>query len=508
MERNLKKAVFMLFVILFGIILRITTETIYSFIFNSYDLTTFTGFILRALFVLSFVFVWLLITFRKEAERSKLAWLLFLVIDPVMGMTFFLSFGRSFRMSLRSRKRGLKPAGTYQALDASRTIPITDKFYKYARILDMATEQTKLPISVGSSKTTLINNGEVFFPELIEKIKHAKHTILIEVYILRYDLRGKELIELLKKKAKEGLKVILIIDGLGSASFARFRKNIFKDSLVEFYIFDKITFPLFNTRITYRNHRKLFIVDDTAYTGGMNIGDEYDNSVPYYTFFKDTMLKIEGDALNSVMALFKKDYYYVTGEHLNLNPTIKEVSQPGFVQLVESGPDSLSTDIHDLYLGLIMRAEKKIQIMTPYIALDDELLAAIKMAIKQGVHVDIIIPGKPDKILVYMITRYYAGLLSEMGVNIYIYQKGFLHSKALLIDDELGVLGSYNLDNRSARIDFEVAAVIINDTVQDLAKDFKKTIEVSTLETLESYRSRSIIRRFIEHTLSLFSSLV
>ena len=508
MERNLKKLVFIISVVIFGILLRIATESIYSLIFNTYDLSTFTGVLLRSIFVLSFIIVWLLITLRKEVERSKLAWLLFLVIDPVMGMTFFLSFGRSFRMSIRSRKRSLGPAGHYLGLNPDKTIPITQPFYKYMRILNMASTQNALPLSYQSSQTTLINNGETFYPDLVNSIKAATHYILIEVYILRYDLRGQEIIELLKQKADEGLKVVLMIDGLGSARFARFKSHVFKHSHIEYYVFDRIKFPLFNTRITYRNHRKLFITDSTAYVGGMNIGDEYDNSVPYYTFFKDTMVKLEGDAVKSVLALFKKDYFYVTGTPLNVTPVGGIVASKGYVQIVESGPDSKSTDIHDLYLGLIMRADQHIQIMTPYIALDDELIAALKMAIKQGVKVDIIIPGKPDKIMVYMVTRYYAGLLSELGVNIYIYQKGFIHSKTMVVDEELGVIGSYNLDNRSARIDFEVATVIINETVDALIQDFHETLKDSSLETLESYRKRSFIRRFVEHTLSLFSSLV
>jgi cardiolipin synthase len=154
------------------------------------------------------------------------------------------------------------------------------------------------------------------------------------------------------------------------------------------------------------------------------------------------------------------------------------------------------------------RAKSSIQIMTPYLALDDEILSAIRIAIKEGVKVDIIVPGVPDKYMVYMVTKYYIGVLLEMGANVHVYEKGFLHSKVLVIDEILASVGSYNLDNRSARIDFEITAICIHENVKDLVLDFKSTLEDSKSLDKATYLKRPIVYRFIEHTLSLFSSLV
>jgi cardiolipin synthase len=261
--------------------------------------------------------------------------------------------------------------------------------------------------------------------------------------------------------------------------------------------------------VTYRNHRKIFIIDgQEAYVGGMNIGDEYDNSVPYYTFFKDTMVHLNGLGISAIQSIFAKDYFYVTGQPLRIvdKPSLKVSNSK--VQLVESGPDQLSPDIHDLYQGLMARAKRSIQIMTPYLALDDEILSALRIAIKEGVRVDIIVPGVPDKYLVYMVTKYYMGILLKMGAYVHVYKKGFLHSKVLIIDETLASVGSYNLDNRSARIDFEITALFMHEQVKTLVQDFKSTQDEAVALEAENFLSRPILYRFIEHTLSLFSSLV
>jgi cardiolipin synthase A/B len=509
MERNLKKVLFLGIAISFGIGLRVLAEWVYQLIFREYELTSFTGLSLRLLFAVIFVFVWLAITFRIEEPRNKLPWLLFLFIDPILGMTLFLSLGRSFRMSLRYRKRLLKEAGFYgnlKPVDESTLHQISDQFL---RPLDMASRQNRLPIYKDSTEVKIIFNGENFFPELFEKIKKATSSIWIEVYILRFDQTGQRFLKLLDEKAKEGLEVKLLIDGMGSAGLIAFHQRRLKKLSFEWHINDRVYFPLFNTRITYRNHRKMFIIDgQEAYLGGMNIGDEYDNSIPYYTFFKDTMIHLNGLSVEAIQSIYAKDYYYITGKPLAINDHPQRIASHSLTQIVESGPDQLSPDIHDLYQGLMARAKSSIQIMTPYLALDDEILSAIRIAIKEGVKVDIIVPGVPDKYMVYMVTKYYIGVLLEMGANIHVYEKGFLHSKMLVIDEILASVGSYNLDNRSARIDFEITAICIHDNVKDLVNDFKNTLEDSKTLDKATYLKRPIVYRFIEHTLSLFSSLV
>ena len=509
MERNLKKILFLGIAVLFGVGLRVFAEWVYQLVFNAYDFTTITGVLVRLSFAVIFVVVWLAITFRIEEPRNKLPWLLFLLIDPILGMTLFLSLGRSFRMSVRSRKRNLKEAGFYGDLKAADEKMVSNISEQYARPLDMASRQNRLPIYQDATDVKIILNGENFFPELFDKIKKAKRSIWVEVYILRYDETGKRFLNLLEDKAQEGLDVKLLIDGLGSAGFIAFHLKKLKKCHFEWHINDRVFFPLFNTRITYRNHRKIFIIDgQEAYLGGMNIGDEYDNSIPYYTTFKDTMVYLNGLSVEAVQSIYAKDYYYITGQSLRILESPKKVFKNSLVQIVESGPDQLSPDIHDLYQGLMARAKSSIKIMTPYLALDDEILSAIRIAIKEGVRVDVIVPGVPDKYLVYMVTKYYMGILLEMGAHVHVYEKGFLHAKTLIIDDTLASIGSYNLDNRSARIDFEITALCIHDDVKTLVDDFNQTIQESKTLSKNTYLKRSIIVRFIEHTLSLFSSLV
>ncbi len=509
MERNFKKILSLSIAILFAITLRVLAEWVYRLIFSEYELTSLAGIVLRVSFAVIFVFVWLAITFRIEEPRNKLPWLLFLLIDPILGMTLFLSLGRSFRMSVRSRRRNLKEAGFYGDLKASEPkdfIGISDQFL---RPLDMASRQNSLPLFVDSTDVRVIFDGENFFPELFDKIQNAQKSIWVEVYILRFDRTGRKFIRYLDEKAQAGLDVKLILDGMGSAGFIAFHLKHLKKTAIDWWINDRVFFPLFNTRVVYRNHRKIFLIDgQDAYIGGMNIGNEYDNSVPYYTFFKDTMVHLNGLGIRAIQSIYAKDYFYVTGQPLNIVDTPSLNVSNSKVQLVESGPDQLSPHIHDLYQGLMARAKRSIQIMTPYLALDDEILSALRIAIKEGVRVDIFVPGVPDKYLVYMVTKYYMGILLKMGAHVHVYKKGFLHSKVLIIDETLASVGSYNLDNRSARIDFEITALFMHEQVKTLVQDFKKTQDESTSLDAETFLSRPILYRFIEHTLSLFSSLV
>lgn len=511
MERNLRKNLMVVIILLLALGFRFLLEFIFISIWDFFDLSTFTGFFVRTLFVVVFLVIWFSITLRSDNPHQKLPWLLLLTFEPVLGITLFLTFGRSFKQSRRYRKRPYMQGRNYITQEASPE----DFSYQddaHAEIFKAAHHCSHHQPFYQNTAVEVFKNGETFYPALIQDLKAAKHTILFEFFIFRHDETSRQFADILKQKAKEGLQVKVIIDGLGSARTKRSFLKDLRSAGVDLIINDKIYFPLFNTRINYRNHRKIVVIDGlVGYLGGMNIADEYDNTIAYHYHFRDTQMKLTGPANHSLTALFLKDYYYNTGVFIDdalyypkASPTLSNHT----VQIIESGPDSNSPTIRDLYIKLMMNAKKSIKIMTPYMALDQETLSAIKLAAGSGITVDIIVPGVPDKYIVYKVTKAYISNLMASGVHIHEFKKGFCHAKILIVDDEIASVGSYNLDYRSAIIDFEVSALVKGDAVKTLTNQFNEDLEVSREIEKKQWRKRPLFSKVLEGIMSIFTPII
>ena len=514
MEKNIRKLMMIIAIILAAISLRIAFELAYRLLNEITRITPIIGFGIRTLFVTMVVVIWLTITVRSENAYQKLPWLLILVVEPIIGIFLYFSMGRSFKNSVRYKKRPLIHDHSYITKERSfKQVHYPEDIDPDVKeIFQAAHKVTHHEPFINSTKPTLLNNGEAFYPDMIQEIKQAKSFILMEFFIVASDQRGKEVIDLLIEKAASGIDVKLIYDALGSnRRMTRSVVKKIKQSNIDFIVNDPIYFPFFNTRMTYRNHRKIVVIDGIiGYTGGMNLADEYDNSIDYDYYFRDLQVKLEGEAVTSLTTLFFKDYYYNTNRFINDDfyyPKYKAEYQ-GITQILQSGPDSDEAYIRDLYVKMILNAKKSVKIMTPYMALDQETLTALKLAGLSGINVDIIIPGTPDKVLVYKVTEYYAGVLIEHGVNVYQYTKGFAHGKVLIIDDKLASIGSYNLDNRSAIIDFEVTALLYGKIVKDAVKSFKQDIQDSTQIEPKVWLQRPFTTKVIEGILSIFTPII
>ncbi|MCF6184004.1 MAG: cardiolipin synthase [Bacteroidales bacterium] len=364
---------------------------------------------------------------------------------------------------------------------------------------------------LNNSKATVLTNGKEMFPKLIKEIKEAKEYILMEYFIIRTDKIGKKVLNLLIKKAKEGVDVKLIYDSIGSVMLnKKFMRNLRK-SKVQVVVNDRVYFGLFNTRVNYRNHRKITVIDGKyGFIGGMNLADEYNNGVKKFGHFRDTHLVIEGLAINSITSLFFRDWYYNTNTFIDDKKYYNAVEDntEGLVQIIPSGPDFNYPPIRNTYVKMINNAKVSLKIMTPYLALDQQMLTSLIIASKGGVKVDIIIPGIPDKKSVYLVTKSFIGELLEAGINIYFYKKGFTHAKVLISDDTLASCGTYNLDNRSAVINFEVTALLYKTGVEKLIKDFDKDLSISKKVNSKKWNNRGIINKIFEGMFNLFSPLV
>ena len=354
--------------------------------------------------------------------------------------------------------------------------------------------------------------GKEFFSNLKKEIANAKKFINMEYFIFQFDAIGKEIADLLIKKVNEGVEVNLIIDGVNLANFKL--KRYFKNTGVNLYLFFRTYIPLFNVRINYRDHRKVTIIDNrVAFVGGMNIGDEYlgKGKIGYW---RDTSVKIYGDIVSS----FEKEFYfslsivknkYLRDEKISNEISLKyEEDDNVYMQVISSGPNYEFPAIRDNYIKLIQEARKSVFIQTPYFVPDDLLLDTLKSAVLSGIDVKIMIPNKADHPFIYWINQYYVGELLRLGVNIYRYENGFIHSKTILVDEEVVSVGTCNFDYRSFYLNFEINLNIYN---KEIANSFKtqyyKDIAISKKLTFNDFKRRSIFTKVKESVCRLLSPI-
>ncbi|AIO18573.1 Major cardiolipin synthase ClsA [Candidatus Izimaplasma bacterium HR1] len=516
MRFNLKRNIWVVIIIIVMLLIRYGFE--YALRLFELEVTFAESFNIVARYFITFmsIIVFIHIIGKSDYSISKLPWMLILIIEPLTGLTIFLTFGRDYRESSRYRRHSKIHNGkylthepdtnfnkaTYKAIDSE----ITD-IYKTSH------NMTKHHAYLYDSKVEVINNGEDFFIRLAEEIKNAKKFIFLQFYIIRTDKTGRMILDLLKEKALEGIEVKVQYDAIGSVFLnQRYLKKI-EECGVEIKEFDPVFFAFFDTKMNYRNHRKNVIIDGkVAFTGGMNLADEYQNKARSKRFprFRDTQIAVTGKAINSLTALFLRDWYYITNDFITDKKyyCAEKVESQGMVEIIPSGPDYKYPPIRNTYVKMINNAKVSIKIITPYLALDREMVTSLMIAARGGVNVEIIVPGTPDKKSVYEVTKSFFNDLLEEGVKIYTYTNTFCHAKVFIIDDMIASCGTYNLDNRSARINFEVTALLYNTGVKELVKDFKIDLTKSKEVLYSKWKKRSRVQRLFEGFIGIMSPLV
>ncbi|QVK20521.1 cardiolipin synthase [Mycoplasmatota bacterium] len=450
--------------------------------------------------------IWISVLFRSENTANKMPWLLLLIVAPIFGSMLFLSFARDYKKSKRYKKKKLIHHEKYLLYEARSYLNgisenVNDVFKYTASV-------TNHSIYANNSSSKILIDGDDFYGSYFEKISKAKEYIFIAFYIIRSDSIGRYLIDLLIKKAEEGVEVKIIYDYLGSQDLKRKDLKKLRSHGIRIYPIDKIIVPIFNTKINYRYHRKITIIDgEYAFTGGFNVGNEYLLGTKKYRW-RDTHLLIEGGIVKSLTAVFARDWYYVTDELISDEKYYKKsyVENSGYYQVLQSGPDTVPI-IRNTYLKMIYSAKKYIYISTPYLGLDKETETALKVAAKSGVDIRILIPGVPDKKTVYKVTESFIESLLEEGVKIYKFNNTFNHSKFIVVDDYLASCGTYNLDVRSSIINFENTILMSSKSVQELRDCFLTDLENSSVVSYNEWRRRSKFDKLITAVLNLFTPL-
>lgn len=468
--------------------------------------------IINTLLAFSIVFL------EYQTTTSSWAWILVLFLVPYLGFILYLMFGRPiYREKIFPFSAEEKIAYQQKLLKRKEPYDISKEekiIYKYKNLIELNYETDKSFLSK-NNRIKIITDGHEKFRMLFEDIENAKRYIHIQYYILKKDGIGKQLFSLLEKKLKEGVQVYILYDDIGSRQLSISSLRNLTNNNAKIKSFFKSKFPIINFRMNYRNHRKLVVIDGKiGYTGGFNVGDEYLGLDRKFGYWRDTHLRIEGEAVGSLEYRFIDDWNSQStkkAEELSLKTDYipKPVDNYLPIQMVASGPDSKLEQIKYGYLHMINRAKKYIYIQSPYFIPDPSVMDALKMAILSGIDVRIMVPNKPDHMFVYWATYSYIGELASFGAKTYIYDNGFIHTKMIIIDDEVTSLGSANFDYRSFKLNFELNAFLYDEeTTKRFKEIFHKDIEVSTLVSYSRYQQRSTLIKIKEAFARLISPIL
>lgn len=486
--------------------------TLFSDIRLDIDILLTIFLIINTLLAFSIVFL------EYQTTRSSWAWILVLFLIPYLGFILYLMLGRpiyrekifpfSDEEKISYQESLLKQATPYEISKEEQII------YKYRNLIELNYETDKAFLSK-KNKIKIITDGKEKFELLFEDIKKAKNYIYIQYYILKKDGIGKQLFNLLEQKLKEGVKVYILYDDIGSRKLSISSLGKLTKNNAKIKSFFKSKLPLINFRMNYRNHRKIVVIDgEIAYTGGFNVGDEYLGLDKKFGYWRDTHLRIEGEAVVSLEFRFIDDWNSQSSkktEQIKLEEDHAAIPVDNYlpIQMVASGPDSKLEKIKYGYLHMISRAKKYIYIQSPYFIPDESVMDALKMAILSGIDVRIMVPNKPDHMFVYWATYSFIGELASLGAKTYIYENGFIHTKMIIIDDEVTSLGSANFDYRSFKLNFELNAFMYDyKTTKAFRKIFLEDVKKSTLVSYSKYQQRSLIIRIKEAFARLISPIL
>jgi cardiolipin synthase len=430
--------------------------------------------ILEILYILVIIASCLRIIYDTRSTTKTLAYLMLTIFLPVAGMIIYFCIGTNYRKRKLYSKKIVKDE-QMQLQIRDRIFSESEKIWstvpqgilKYQKLAHLLLHDGMSYLS-GNNEIDILLNGEEKFPEVLRSLKAAKHHIHIEYYIYEDDEIGNAIKEVLIERAKAGVTVRLIYDDFGSRSI---RKKVVPELIaagVQAFPFYKVLFIALANRLNYRNHRKIIVIDGcVGFTGGINVSDRYINSDQTkkdQVFWRDTHVKITGSGAYYLQYLFICDWNFCAEEELGPQPGFfcePETGDEGsVVQIAASGPDSDNPTILFSLIQAIGMAEKDILITTPYFIPGESLLDAMVVAALSGVKVKLLVPGVSDSKMVAAAARSYYAELMEAGVEIYQYQKGFIHAKTMVSDGQLSVIGTANMDNRSFELNFEVNCVI------------------------------------------------
>ncbi|MCR4720378.1 MAG: cardiolipin synthase [Lachnospiraceae bacterium] len=451
---------------------------------------------------------------KRTDESFKIGWLIIISVLPIAGALMYLIWGRSsaFR-KIRKRHTRLIDAIKLQMGKESETLDSFSKLSPEYEGIGNLLASEGYPI-FKNNILTYHPSGEMAFAEVLIDIEKAKEFIFLSFFIVAEGALWESIKPIIIKKAHEGVRVRFLYDDFGSMfrTDKRFWREL-TDEGIEVAAFNPVHKYLDKLYKNFRSHQKIIVIDGTiGYTGGFNLADEYVNALSRFGHWKDNGIRIEGDAVWGLSALFLEMWGITTGapdEDISVFKRSSGISNDVYCIPFADGPDNIeSTPVPSAIRQLIYSAKKYLYITTPYLVVGDEIMNALIDAKKRGVDVRIITPAIPDKKFVFALTRLSYGRLLSVGIRIYEYTPGFIHAKGY-ITDGFGLLGTVNLDYRSLYLHYECeVAIWDNDTIEQVKRDIEGTFEASREISFEEWKNRPVFEKIKQKFLSLFSSLL
>lgn len=460
------------------------------------------------------VFLALKVIYEPGNGSLKTGWILLLLIFPVAGTLLYLLV--HFQSSTRRFQQELHDIDQANAsaflLQDSPLLRASADFPEYSNVFHYLQNTMKYPV-YDFSETRYLSPGEEFFSVYLEDLKSAKHYIFLEYFIIQEGKLWDSILGILEQKVAEGVDVRVMYDDVGC--FVRLPKDypkVLKAKGIKCMIFNPFR-PVLSAVQNNRDHRKITSIDGRiAYTGGMNLADEYINAYEVHGHWKDCALRIEGKAAWSLTLIFLELWQLCSSDHNNVNDyfpgdTICPEAQ-GYVQPYADSPMDEENVGEQVYLQMIYNARRTLYITTPYLILDDRMVSALSLAAKSGVDVRIITPHIADHALVSVVTRSYYRTLVNNGIKLYEYTNGFIHSKNFIVDGKAAAVGTINLDFRSLYLHFECGTFLCGtESVSEVEKDFLETLEICQQITPKDCKT-SIPLRLFQELLRLFAPLM
>ena len=424
---------------------------------------------------------------NTRTAQGAIAWAFFLVTMPYLALPLYALLGRhKLRRHVKSRRD--ESNQIHQS-----TVQFQSRLDKFRIQLDKrqsfgaAIENLAGTVFTRGNKAQLLTTGQETFDELFAAIDEARSYILLEFYIVSDDEIGRELQQRLIKRQQDGIQVYFLYDSIGSYRLGHNYPEALRDAGVKVYEFGSVHLIRNRFQLNFRNHRKIFVVDGRiGFSGGYNVSNEYLGKTERYGEWRDTHLRLNGPAVLGMQAAFIEDWFWVTGNALELNwePELAEKNQNAMV--IPTGPADKRYTCSLFFMQMLNAAQQRVWITSPYFVPNEAVLETLKLTALRGVDVRVMIPGVPDKKTVWYAAFAYIREAQEAGVKFYRYKRGFLHQKVMLVDDDLAVVGTANLDNRSFRLNFELS-ILIPDRgfATEVEKMLNKDFDCSELVTNE-----------------------
>ena len=440
---------------------------------------------------------------------KTMAWILVLTFLPFVGLVFYFFFGRTTRreriISKKSYNRLMKkPTAEFIAQEA---FEIPAEQYSLIRLF----QNTNQSLLFEGNKVDIYTDGLSKLEALIKELYKAKHHIHLEYYIFEDDAVGRLVRDILIDKAKEGVQIRLLYDDVGCWHVRHTFYEEMRDAGIEVRSFLKVRFPLFTSKVNYRNHRKIAVIDGlVGFVGGMNIAERYVRGFSW-GIWRDTHIKIEGKAVYGLQTSFLLDWYFVDQTLITSAKYFPPMELKGvsLAQIVTSDPVGEWKEIMQGLTLAISNAKRYFYIQTPYFLPTEPILAALQTAALAGIDVRIMLPEHADNRITHLGSRSYLKDIMRAGVKVYFYQKGFLHSKLMVSDDILSTVGSTNMDFRSFEHNFEVNAFMYDeDTALRMKEIFLRDQKESVLIPLKTWVKRPLRQKAMESVVRLLAPLL